>query len=155
MKTISASVALLAAVASAYDQINIELNGAPQTLYLQNVDWAQATVSDKSAVSMSYNSLAYLSWASYRDVTQYFKPSLLGGYVEYDVDLSRQECNCIAAFYAVRMPGKNADGSYHHSDPFAYCDANQVGGLYCPEFDLMEANKVSFNGTAHKCDAPN
>ena len=78
----------------------------------------------------------------------------MGGYVEYDVDVSRQECNCVAAFYAIKMPGKNPDGSYHYTDPFAYCDANKVGGLYCPEFDLMEANKVGFNGTAHKCDAP-
>ena len=64
MKTISASVALLAAVATAYDQINITLNGAQQTLYLQNADWAKAPVYNKSSVSMSYNSLAYLSWSS-------------------------------------------------------------------------------------------
>ena len=52
------------------------------------------------------------------------------------------------------MPGKEADGSDHISDDFSYCDANNVGGLYCPEFDLMEANKQSWNAIAHKCDPP-
>lgn len=36
-----------------------------------------------------------------------------------------------------------------------YCDANQVGGVFCPEFDIMEANQYSFHTTAHACDAPN
>lgn len=31
----------------------------------------------------------------------YFLPNLLGGSVEYDVDLSQHECGCIAAFYLV------------------------------------------------------
>lgn len=40
------------------------------------------------------------------------------------------------------------------TDGWGYCDANQVGGNYCPEFDLMEANKWSWATTPHKCDAP-
>jgi hypothetical protein len=40
------------------------------------------------------------------------------------------------------------------TDPFKYCDANQVGGHWCPEFDIQEANKHVFHATGHECDAP-
>ena len=39
-------------------------------------------------------------------------------------------------------------------DPFQYCDANRVGGHWCPEFDIQEANRHAFHATAHKCDDP-
>ncbi len=85
----------------------------------------------------------------------YFKPNLLGGSVEWDVDLSNHECGCIAAFYLVSMPGKDAAGDlWMETDGWGYCDANQVSGNWCPEFDLMEANKWSWASTPHKCDLP-
>ena len=76
---------------------------------------------------------------------------MLGGYIEYDVDLSSVGCGCVTAFYGVLMPGLDKD---EQDDPFQYCDANQVGGSYCPEFDIMEANMYGFRGTSHKCDPP-
>lgn len=85
----------------------------------------------------------------------YFKPNMLGGSIEYDVDLSNHECGCIAALYTVSMPGKRSDGSlWMDTDKWGYCDANQVSGNYCPEFDIMEANKWSWATTPHKCDSP-
>ncbi len=62
-------------------------------------------------------------------------------------------CNCNGALYLVSMPAYNSgqqpnpgkDGSY-------YCDANQVGGTYCPEMDVMEANKYAMASTAHTCN---
>ena len=61
-------------------------------------------------------------------------------------------CNCNGALYFVQMPAYNSaqqpapgkDGEY-------YCDANQVGGTYCPEMDVMEANKFAMASTAHTC----
>ena len=44
-------------------------------------------------------------------------------------------------------PGKGGD---------FYCDANQVGGTFCPEMDVSEANKYAMASTPHTCtyDAP-
>ena len=42
----------------------------------------------------------------------------------------------------------------NNEDEFKYCDANAVGGYWCPEFDIMEANMYGFQTTGHTCDAP-
>ena len=76
---------------------------------------------------------------------------MLGGSIEYDVDLSKVGCGCVTAFYSVLMP---AVDSPQNAFPFGYCDANKVGGYWCPEFDIMEANKFGFRSTGHSCDAP-
>ena len=88
-KASSLSVSLLTVYAQAYEQIDVKLNGVETSLYLQVVDWADAQVTNQSQVEMTYNSRAYLSYSPVKDLTQYFKPRLLGGYVEYDVDLSQ------------------------------------------------------------------
>ena len=69
--------------------------------------------------------------------------------MEYDADLSGVSCGCISAIYSILMPAAD-----NNSDPFKYCDANKVGGYWCPEFDLMEANRHAFKAIGHKCDDP-
>lgn len=98
---------------------------------------------------MGYNNRMYLANSDSLDPNDYFKVNLLGGSMEFDVDLSDSGCGCVAALYTILMPAKD-----NNSDPFKYCDANQVGGHWCPEFDIMEANKHAFHVTGHKCDAP-
>lgn len=117
-------------------------------LYVQYPSWSGVTTNDFD-VSYVFNKRAYLSTVDSLDTSKYFKPNLLGGAMEYDVDLSKVGCGCISAIYTVLMPGIDNSG-----DPFQYCDANQVGGHWCPEFDIMEANKYAFHVTGHKCDAP-
>ena len=86
----------------------------------------------------------------------YWKPNLLGGSVEWDLDLSNHECGCLATWYLVKMPGKDQDGNiWMDTDGYGYCDANMGNGNWCPEFDIMEANKYSWATTPHKCDSPN
>ena len=55
------------------------------------------------------NGRGYISWepSLNKSNPDYFRPNLLGGSVEYDVDLSHHECGCIAAFYLVSLPGKH------------------------------------------------
>ena len=89
----------------------------------------------------------YLSNSPTIDTNDYFKPNLLGGSIEFDVDLSQSGCGCLTALYTIVMPAdQNTD------DPFKYCDAASVGGYMCPEFDVMEANKYAWRTTSHKCD---
>lgn len=72
---------------------------------------------------------------------------MLGGYVEYDVDLSQVGCGCVTAFYGVNMPAVD-----NTEDPFKYCGAGKSAKAACPEFDIMEANSFGFRSTSHKCD---
>lgn len=92
----------------------------------------------------------YLSTVSTLDTNQYFVANLLGGSIEFDTDVSQSGCGCLTALYAIVMPSNT-----NQSDPFKYCDGAGVGGNYCPEFDVMEANKYAFRSTAHKCDLNN
>ena len=85
----------------------------------------------------------------------WYVPNLVGGSIEFDLDLSESGCGCNAAFYLVSMPGYDAN---QHEDPSSgqdfYCDANNVGGVWCPEMDIMEANTYAWHTTPHTCDAP-
>jgi hypothetical protein len=53
----------------------------------------------------------------------------------------------------IGMPAKNSDGSHRQgwSDGMYYCDAGNVGGAYCPEFDIMEANTFAWRAVNHHC----
>jgi len=81
--------------------------------------------------------------------------NLLGGSVKMGVRLDGMQCGCNAALSMVAAPGYNMDGlPVSNNLGTYYCDANAIGGLYCPELDLMEANKYAFKLTAHKCSDP-
>lgn len=82
------------------------------------------------------------------------KFQLLNKWLNFTVDLSGVGCACNLAVYLIAAPAMDMAGR-----PFAgrgdyYCDANQVGGQWCPEIDIMEANNAAFQATPHKCDAP-
>lgn len=81
---------------------------------------------------------------------------LLGKEITYTVDRSTVGCSCNSAFYTVSMPGYNAQQQLDKSDwGMYYCDANQVGGVFCPEMDISEANQFTLASVPHKCDDPN
>lgn len=148
----SAAIAnpLLETDANGWNSLTITENGKTKTVYVAMANDA----SHGSDLIIKSGQRGYLSNSPYLDPAQFYKPHLLGGSVEYDVDLSQSNCGCIAAFYLVRMPGKDWNGNYDKTDGYYYCDANQVGGNYCPEFDIMEANQWVSQTTAHKCNAP-
>ena len=84
---------------------------------------------------------------------------LLDKTMSFTVDLSKVGCACNLAFYLVSAPARDVDGTPIPGDNMLapgnyYCDANKVGGQWCPEVDIMEANNHAFQSTPHKCDPP-
>lgn len=74
----------------------------------------------------------------------------------FRVDLSRVGCACNLALYLIATPGLDEFGVPNPGqDGDFYCDANEVGGQWCPEVDIMEANTHAFQATPHICDPPN
>jgi len=134
-----------------WSKMTITEDGVPKDLYVA----MGTSESNGNTLNIPFNNRGYWSLTPSLDPNQFYKPNLLGGYVEYDVDLSQSNCGCVAAFYMVSMPGKNSAGQVEPSeDNMYYCDANQVGGNYCPEFDIMEANQWTAQTTPHSCDSP-
>ena len=129
--------------------MKVTVNDEERTLYVLYPDWSDDIVTDDKTLSFDYNNRMYLSKMEGVDPSQLFKANLLDGFISFDVDLSKSGCGCLTALYTVTMPAKD---NLH--DPFKYCDAAQVGGHFCPEFDLMEANKFAYRATAHRCNAP-
>jgi len=76
--------------------------------------------------------------------------------VSYDIDLSKVGCSCNAALFFVTMPGFNEDGTVATGNdphlPF-YCDANDIGGVFCWEHDTIEGNMYNMAVTPHTCNA--
>ena len=99
-------------------------------------------------------SKGYLTTEDRISPTSFYKPNLLGGSISFDVNISETPCGCIASFYQVEMPARNGNGFVPGSDNDYYCDANGVGGSWCPEFDIMLANNEFLYSAPHDCSAP-
>lgn len=142
---------MMGAVA-AYPKISIKENGSPMDLYMVG---ACTQTQGSNSISIPHPGGCHLSRVDSQE-PQFYTPNLLGGSIEYDVNLSKSGCSCNAALYLSKMPAKDESGNLiPGSNGNYYCDANQVGGIFCPEFDIMEANTYAWHTTPHKCDAPN
>ena len=114
-----------------------------------------------STVSIAYNDRAYIV-ADCPANGGIFSPALfskrlpmLGQAWTFTMDISTAGCGCNGAMYAVAMPGIAANGSFAPGrGGDYYCDANDVGGVWCTEMDLIEANTAAMAATPHACDAP-
>lgn len=139
-----------------FDPIDITLNGKVMSLYATRFSWSTPKVSGDKA-EIDGNGRMYFSTmpnnTAITDPDQIFKVNLLGGSIEYDIDLSGSECGCNTGIYMVQMPTYTQDGSLNKTDGYYYCGGNVVGA-FCPEFDIMEANKYAFRSTIHTCDDP-
>ena len=148
-----------ASVMSKFDSYTLKTNGDALTIKENGVDKTVYVVGNGVHGSgrdynIDWNGRGYLSTTPDLSPESFYTPNLLGGTVEYDVDLSGKDCGNVAAFYLCSMPGKDDSGNYWNTDGFYYCDANKVDGNFCPEYDIMEANKYAMQTTPHSCDAP-
>merc|ERR1712203_1095648 len=71
----------------------------------------------------------------------------MGQEFSFDVELSTMQCGFNAALYFVGMTA-NDGGAENGTN---YCDAQAVGGTYCSEMDIMEANTKAQRYTTHAC----
>ena len=104
-----------------YVPLTITEDGESKTVYLAAPFWFTGEGGDH--ISIPEGGRLYLSNTADLNPETFYKPNLLGGSVEYDVDLSNIECGCIAAFYLVRAPARDSSGNYNQTDGFYYCDA--------------------------------
>jgi len=132
----------------------VTVDGTPTTKYIAS-DGCSSSGADYNC---PMNNRGYIINTPNWDTSNpdFFTPNLLGGSVEWDMNVSGFECGCFNTFYTVSMPGKKSDGSLDWQDGYFYCDANagNWGGAFCPEMDLMEANKYGLQTTPHKCNSP-
>ena len=142
-------------------QLTIKENGTEKVVHAldSSVNGARGSASG-AKLTIPHGGRMYLGVSDrgehqHLDPHGWYIPNLVGGAIEYDVDLSASGCGCNAAFYLVSMPGYDAQ---QHEAPSGagdfYCDANKVGGVWCPEMDIMEANTYAWHTTPHHCDAP-
>ena len=118
-----------------FNALTVKVDGQDKTLYL-----TPQCGTGGASIDCGYNARATLSESPSLDPNGFFRPNLLNGSVEYDVDLSQTNCGCVAAFYTVALPAIGSNGQPHNTDGYYYCDANNITGEWCPEFDIMEAN---------------
>lgn len=83
--------------------------------------------------------------------------NVLGKSFTFRVDLRKVGCGCNLALKLVQAPAlddyrRPSRGVDRKGQLAYYCDSNKVGGQWCPEIDLMEANNHAFQATPHKCD---
>lgn len=151
---------------------NISVDGVPMRFYAVSQAWQGRffnASADGASVSLTAGGRFYV--ASERMPTpgalvpgSYWQAPLLGRELSYTVNLAAVGCSCNAALYFVSMPGHNA------SDPAAadapdptnggdfYCGANagkSPGNNYCPEMDILEANRYAMQVTPHECNGTN
>ena len=106
-----------------FEPLVVDVDGADTQLWVQyNPAWSLRSISDDAkTVSFGYNNRMYLSTQKEIDRNAFFTPNMLGGSVEYDVDLSAVGCGCVTTLYSVLMP---AADSPEKAFRFGYCDAN-------------------------------
>mmetsp|Transcript_100540 Transcript_100540/g.138637 ORF Transcript_100540/g.138637 Transcript_100540/m.138637 type:complete len:288 (-) Transcript_100540:107-970(-) len=150
-----ATTALIAtAVATNMGAITVKEEGQDVTRYIIGANGYGISVNNNS-VTLNHGARAYLGKDG-RDLgpDNFQSYSLMNKTIKYDVNLGSVGCSCNAAFYLVTMPGYN---SSWQPDPSQggdyYCDANQVGGVWCWEMDVMEANKYVSQTTPHNCNS--
>jgi len=125
-------------------------------LYLSPTDGGNfpEIVSGGSGLKMHYGQRFYLMRTqkqhSSPDRGDFHQLELLGKTINVTIDLNGASCGCNVAFYLVSMPNAGAPGSGNDW----YCDANGVGGNWCPEVDLVEVNQNSWHATMHGCSKP-
>ena len=123
-------------------------NGFEKTLYVH-----PDSSNDSSLIVDNENELEYgadmrMYLTNSESPVDHYKPNLLGGLVEYDIDLSAAGCGCISELSSILMP--LLDDTTEGDDSRSYCNASDSR---CPGFNFMQANSKVFHSNAYSCGA--
>lgn len=160
MKAAVASFFVLALSVSALNEgpVSVKIDGQEKQWYVLELGYPKEHMQvDQDRIRLSSNS--GLNFAKY--ASDSFDPNMweeinpVGKRIGYTVDLSQVGCSCNSCLTMVAMPGYDQNGNPAPAGGNYYCDANKIGGNYCPEFDISEANMYALATTAHKCNDPN
>jgi len=151
MKLATLILAALAAPSWAKNFGGLNVDGVGQ-VYVVGPDWSAGNIqmNGNSGFTLRGGGRIYLASKpddGFGDPNLYWQTPLNGKHFSYTLDLSNVGCHCNAAGYFIDMPGP---GGGEGGD--WYCDANFVGGQWCPEYDTLESNKHTIAGTLHTCN---
>ena len=133
--------------------ISIVENGETVTRYVVSTNPGGVSVNGDS-LSLSHNAGASIAKSASDGYTSdmYQEYILANKTFTFTVDLSSIGCSCDAAITVVSMPGYDSNNQATAGDYGTYyCDANKVNGVYCWEYDFMEANMYVSQTTPHSC----
>jgi len=134
----------------------IQIDGVGATYIMSGNPEGVSVAGSTLQLKYDYGAMYTSKCQSNFDPTVFQRFYVLNKTLSFTADVSTISCGCNAAFYFVLMPAYNQN---QQPDPTKcgdyYCDANQVCGIYCPEVDLMEANRAALQITPHKCNSPN
>jgi hypothetical protein len=158
MKSLLALYTLAAAVSAKHQgAVRIRQDGKRLALNVAALEDRVTTAGDVVTMRWGGEVRAFVTLEAMEDMPpgNYYNFTLFNKELSYDTDLSAVGCSCNAALFFTAMPGYSRNGSQAHGsfNPY-YCDANDVGGVWCWEYDSMEANKYALHVTPHKCSGP-
>lgn len=120
-------------------------NGYERTLYV-HPDSSNASLTIENGSELEYGADMRLNLTNSESPDDHYKPNLLGGVVEYDVDLSDAGCGCISELSSVLMPALEDS----EEEPRGYCNASDTR---CPGFNFMQANSKAFHSESRSCNS--
>lgn len=135
------AVAIIAAAANAqeWESFEITQDGLTKGMFSQSKEFSVAYIEGKSMEIMGNNSLSIQEAQQASDSSAY-KPNLMGGSIEYDVNLAGVNSGCVAGVYLVESDNSR-------------CSPNESQDQkpQCKSIDAMQANKYGFESKAHPC----
>ena len=85
---------------SQFQEFIITVDGTDRTKYIRSQDWSTATATGKS-LRVGKNNNVFLQDMDVSGPDYAFSPLIRGGSIEYDIDLSWNDCGCVSGFYLV------------------------------------------------------
>lgn len=141
MKKFAAAIIATAAFAQDWEAVEVEVDGSTKELYSYSKDWSSAAF-DKNAIQINGNNSLPIQRSKSSSDSATFKPTIRGGSISYDVNVSGVNSGCVAGVYLVETDNSRCSPA----------TSQAAGDLpMCKSIDAMQANRYGFESKAHPC----